>query len=279
VARSKIAFQSDRDSVKGKRTTKEIYIMDYDGFNPRRVTVNGSINQLPAWSPDGRALAYVSYRVTPPQLFFAWIYEGRSSGFPAGLGGQVIAHAFSPDGTKVAFATTKGGSGDIWVANANGTDPHRLTETAASETAPTWSPTGREIAFTRSIQIAAPQIYVMDSEGLNLRKVPTIGNYNDAPAWNPAKEFPEIAYTSSIDGNFEVAVLNMETNTVRQITQGRGRCEYPTWSPNGRHLAFSCERGGRWQIMLSDRVGKNLEVLSAGPGNNVQPDWGPAPAQ
>ena len=278
IARSKLAFMSDRDAVKGK-ATKEVYIADYDGFNTRRVTVNRSINMLPSWNPDGKSLAYISYRNLTPELFTAWIYEGRSSTFPAGKGGQVYAHSFSHDGKKIAYAFSKGGNMDIWVANADGTSPQRLTDNASSDTAPTWSPTGREIAFTRAVRIGAPQIYVMDSEGLNQRRVPTIGTYNDGPAWNPAKEFAEIAYTSRIDGKFEVAVIDLTSGQVRQITQGRGNCEAPTWSPNGRHLAFCCETRGRWQIGISDRLGSNLQILSTGPGNNIYPDWGPAPAQ
>ena len=77
VARTKIAFTSDRDATKEHRA-KELYIVDYDGFNPRRITVNNSLNILPAWSPDGRALSYISYRQGGPALFVARIYEGRS---------------------------------------------------------------------------------------------------------------------------------------------------------------------------------------------------------
>ena len=77
VARTRIAFVSDRDATKERRS-KELYIVDYDGFNPRRVTVNGSLNILPAWRPDGAALAYVSYRQGSPLLYLAKIFEGQS---------------------------------------------------------------------------------------------------------------------------------------------------------------------------------------------------------
>ena len=116
---------------------------------------------------------------------------------------------------------------------------------------------------------------MMDSEGLNVRRLSTIGNYNDACAWSPDKANPEIAYTSRIEGGFEIAVVDLTTRQVRQLTEGRGSCEYPTWAPSGRHLAFSCNRGGSWQITVSDRLGQVVQTLAAGPGNNVQPDWGP----
>jgi TolB protein len=273
VARSKIAFVSDRDAGKARRS-KELYMVDYDGFNPRRVTVNNSINILPAWNPDGRSVAYVSYRQGSPDVFVAHIFEGRSTNVTAGKGAQSFAPSFSPDGKRIAYASNRSGNMDIWVANADGTEARRVTSTAASETAPFWSPTGQEIAFT-SDRGGAPQIYLMDSEGLNVRRLTTVGNWNDAPAWNPSKQYSEIAYTSRLEGGFEVAVVDLATRQVRQITQGRGSCEFPTWAPNGRHLAFSCNRGGTWQITIADRVGGVVQTLATGPGNNVQPDWGP----
>src|SRR6185503_5954277 len=85
VARTRIAFTSDRDATRDRRM-KELYIMDYDGYNPKRFTVNRSLNILPAWSPDGRALAYVSYRQSSPDVYVASIFEGRSLNLTQGNG-------------------------------------------------------------------------------------------------------------------------------------------------------------------------------------------------
>ena len=273
VARTKIAFTSDRDATKDRRS-KELYIVDYDGYNPRRVTVNGSLNILPAWSPDGRSLAYVSYRQGSPEIFIASIFEGKSLNMTGGKNAQAFAPSWSPDGKRIAYASTRSGNMEIWVANTDGTDARRMTNSAASDTAPSWSPTGQEIAFT-SNRSGSPQIWLMDSEGLNVRRLSTVGNYNDAPTWNPSKQYSEIAYTSRIEGGFEVAVVDLATRQVRQITQGRGSCEYPSWAPNGRHVVFSCNRGQSWQLAISDREGREVQTLATGSGNNVQPDWGP----
>jgi len=276
VARTKIAFTSDRDATKEKRATKELYIVDYDGYNPRRITVNNSLNILPAWSPDGRALAYVSYRQGAPSVFVAHIYEGRSDNLTKNEG-QSFAPSFSPDGKRIAYSSTRSGGSEIWVASSDGSGAHRVTSSAGINTAPAWSPTGQEIAFT-SDRAGTPQIYLMDSEGLNVRRLTTVGNWNDAPAWNPSKEYSEIAYTARLEaGGFDIAVIDLATRQVRQVTSGRGSCEYPSWAPNGRHLVFACQRskGGQWQISVADREGRNVDTLAAGPGNNVQPDWGP----
>jgi TolB protein len=276
VARTKIAFTSDRDTQRGKKLSKELYIADYDGYNPRRVTVNGSINILPAWSRDGRSLAYVSYRQGVPQIFLASIFEGRSTPNLTGeRGSQAFAPASSPDGTRMAFASNRSGNMEIWVANVDGSGARNLSKNTAADTAPCWSPTGQQIAFT-SNRSGTPQVYVMDSEGLGVERVSTVGNYNDAPAWNPSKQYTEIAYTSRLEGAlFQIAVVGVGGGQARQVTAGRGSCEYPSWAPSGRHLVFSCQRGGTWQLGVSDRDGRNVRVLAAGPGNNVQPDWGP----
>jgi TolB protein len=276
VARTRIAFVSDRDATKERRS-KELYIVDYDGFNPRRVTVNGSLNILPAWRPDGAALAYVSYRQGSPLLYLAKIFEGQSVSNLSGEKGdsQAFAPSFSPDGKTLAFASSRSGNMDVWAANADGSAARRLTTTQASDTAPCWSPTGQEIAFTSS-RTGTPQLWTMDSEGLNVRRLTNQGNYNDACSWNPAKQYSEIAYTARLEaGGFDIAIIDLATRQVRQITQGRGSCEYPSWAPNGRHLVFACNRGGRWEITISDREGRSLQTLATGPGNNAQPDWGP----
>ncbi|MCG6925481.1 MAG: hypothetical protein LJF30_09240 [Acidobacteria bacterium] len=276
VARTRIAFASDRDST-AERSSKELYIVDYDGFNPRRVTVNGSLNILPAWSRDGTSLGYVSYRRGTPLIYLARIFEGKSVPNVTGEreDGQAFAPAFSPDGEKIAFASNRSGNMDIWVANADGSEPRQITNTRASETAPCWSPTGQEIAFTSS-RTGTPQLWVMSAEGLNVRRLTTVGAWNDGCAWNPARQYGEIAYTAQLEaGGLDIAVIDLATRQVRQISQGRGSCEYPSWAPNGRHLVFSCKRSGTWTITVSDREGRSLQSLATGAGNNVQPDWGP----
>jgi len=277
VAKTRIAFVSDRDSSK-ERPSKELYIVDYDGFNPRRVTVNGSLNLLPAWRPDGAAIAYVSYRQGSPHLFLAKIFEGQSVQNLSGEkgDGQAFSPAFSPDGKSLAFASNRAGSTDIYIAGADGSSPRRLTTTQSNDTAPCFSPTGQEIAFT-SDRTGTPQLWLMDADGLNVRRLSVgSGNWNDGCAWNPAKQYSEIAYTARLEaGGFDIAIIDLATRQVRQITEGRGSCEYPSWAPNGRHLVFSCQRNRRWEITIADRDGRSLQTLATGPGNNVYPDWGP----
>ena len=276
VTRTRLVFVSDRDYPDKRR--KELYISDYDGFNVRQVTVNRALSILPGWTPGGRGIIYTSYRNGDPQTFLSWIFEGRSVPNVTGEkpGTQAFAAVVSPDGQKIAYSSNRAGTFDIWVTNIDGTDAHNLTGTTAQDTAPCWSPSGREIAFT-SGRSGAAQLWVMDHEGLNLRRLSSVGNYNDACAWNPSREFAEVAYSSRLeDGGFEIAVADLSTGQVRQLTTGRGSCEYPSWAPNGRHLLFSCNRGGTWQLTQIDRTGSKLRTIAVGPGNSVQADWSQA---
>ena len=274
VARSKIAFVSDRDATKERRS-KEIYIVDYDGFNPRRVTVNGSLNILPAWSPDGQKLAYTSYRQVTPGIFVASIFEMKNVRL-TGPQSQAFAPSWSPDGKRVAYASNAGGNMEIFVAGSEGGEARKITSSSASEAAPCWSPTGNEIAFT-SDRGGTPQIYLMDADGLNIRRLTTVGNWNDAAAWNPSKQFAEIAYTARLEGGgFDIAIIDLATRQVRQITQGAGAASIP---PGPRMAGTSSSRAtaaargsSRWP---TGRAARLPRTLSTGPGNNVYPTGDP----
>jgi TolB protein len=271
VARTKVAYTSDR---RGEQS-KELYLMDYDGFGQRPLTANRSLNLTPSWSPDGRALAYISYRSGRPDLYRAFIYEGRGDHLVAGPG-MSFTPAWSPDGSRIAFTSTKDGNSEIYLINADGSGLQRLTNHRSIDTSPCWSPNGREIAFT-SDRTGAPQIYVMGADGLNTRRISFDGSYNDAPAWSPSREFSEIAWSSRIErGPFDIVVYNFQTQQVRQLTTGRGSNESPNWSPNGLHLVFSSDRTGSTQVYSMNRDGSNVRRLTR-QGNNTTPKWGPIP--
>jgi TolB protein len=270
---TKVAFASDRRG----ENSKEIYLMDYDGFDQKPLTANRSLNLTPTWSPDGRALAYISYRTGSPSLFRAFIYEGRGDTIVSGQG-MTFSPAWSPDGKSIAFTSTRDGNSEIYVSNADGTGMRRLTHHASIDTSPSWSPTGREIAFT-SDRTGSPQIYAMDAEGLNLRRVSYQGSYNDSASWSPSREYSEIAFASRIErGPFDIVVYNFETKQTRQLTTGRGSNESADWSPNGLHLVFTSTRTGTSQIFVMNRDGSSQRQLTR-QGNNTTPQWGPVTGQ
>lgn len=273
VARTKLAFISDRNreavvSTVEKREVKEVYIADYDGANPRRITINRTMNLTPSWSPDGRSIAYTSYRSGAPDIMISNIYAGTLEQPSKGVG-QNYLPVFSPDGTRIAFVSNRDGNNEIYVMNRDGSNVTRLTNNPAIDVTPTWSPAGTQIAFT-SERSGSPQIYVINVDGSGLRRISS-ESYADRATWSPAP-YNEIAFTARTGPGFDIKILNIATGETRQITFGEGSNESPAWSPNGRHLAFMSTRAGRSQIFTVDRDGRNLRQLTKD-GNNTTPHW------
>ena len=276
VARTRLAFVSDRDSesvfgLVENRPVKEIYLADYDGANPRRVTVSRSLNTNPAWAPDGRSIGYTSWVSGFPDVVVSHLFEGRMAKPVQGDSRrQNFLPAFSPDGRRVAFNSNRDDNSDIYVANVDGTGVLRLTNHPAIDTSPTWSPNGQQIAFT-SDRTGTPQIYVVGADGTGLRRL-TYESYCDRPTWSPPP-FNEIAYSSRTSaGGHDIKVLDLATNEVRQLTFGLGSNESPSYSPNGRHIAFMSTRGGSKQIYTIGRDGRGLRRVTSA-GNNEMPSW------
>jgi TolB protein len=273
VARTKLAFVSDRnrDSLAGtveKREVKEIYVSDYDGANQRRITVSRQLNLNPSWSPDGRALAYSTYRPNP-DIVISFIYQGVLQSPTKGVGTNYLP-VFSPDGTRIAFMSVRNGNPEIWVMNVDGSNVRQLTNHPAGDGTPTWSPNGTQIAFV-SDRTGTPQVYLMGADGSNVRRITMNESWADRPTWSPAP-FNEIAYSARTGRGFDIKVFDIATSQVRQITFGEGSNEGPAYSPNGRHLAFTSTRNGGTQVFTIGRDGKDLKQITR-TGNNQTPAW------
>jgi len=277
VARSKIAYISDRDSesVLGlveDRSTKEVYFADYDGANVRRVTISRTLNNNPAWSPDGRSIAYTAWRPFM-DILVSHIYQGRlESPVEGNADTQNWLPAWAPDGSQLAFTSNRDGQPELYIANADGSGLRRLTNHPGIDTSPTWSPQGHLLAFV-SDRTGSPQVYVIGADGTGLRRI-TFESHCDRPTWSPAP-YNEIAYSSQTGAGHDIKVVDLATNEVRQLTYGLGTNESPSYSPNGRHVAFSSTRGvGNKQIWVIGRDGRGLRRIT-GVGNNEMPSWSP----
>lgn len=274
VARTRLAFSSDRNREKlagagVDRDVKEIYVADYDGANPRRITTNRALNITPAWSPDARAIAYTSYRRGYPDVFIALLYQGIQETPTNGVA-QNWLPVYSPDGTKICFTSNRDGNAELYVMNRDGSGLRRLTNHPAIDTTPTWSPTGTQIAFT-SDRAGQPQIYIVGADGLNLRRLTTSESYADRPTWSPAP-FNEIAFAGRTGGGYDIKVYDLASGQTRQLTFGEGTNESPAYAPNGRHVAFTSTRSGRVQVYTIGRDGRGLRQITRD-GNNYTPGW------
>jgi TolB protein len=265
IAMSAIAFTSDRTG-EGR---KEIFIMDYDGHNQRRITNHRSTSMSPAWSPTGDAIAYTSFVNGYPGIYLADLAAGRKRALVTS-GSLNITPSFSPDGSQIAFARSLEGNIEIFTCDRSGGNLRRLTNSPAIDTNPAWSPKGTMIAFTSS-RAGNPHIDIMDAEGANQRRITFDGTYNDGAAWSPDGQ--RIAYTSRRDGVFQIAVVDVGTLETRVLTSGAGENESPAFSPDGRKIAFTSRRSGAKQIYVMDAGdGGNVHQLTDA-GANDMADW------
>ncbi len=238
MAQSKIAF------VARVGQAKEVYLMDYDGRQVRRLTANGSLNLSPSWSPDGERIAITSYRNELPALFLL-DKQGNLKKIRVPNSALNISPDWSPDGETLVYSASRRGNADIYLLNVHSLRTRRLTSHRAIDCCASWSPTGRELAFT-SDRGGSPQIYVKEAEGANARRLTYQGRRNDSAAWSPQGE--HIAYVSRIGGSFHVHRLDLATREVTQLTFGPSNNESPSWSPDGRHLVFASDRSGGYDI-------------------------------
>lgn len=262
---STILFVSDRDGA--RESSKDIYAMDFDGRNVRRLTSHHSL----AMNPDARGgkVVFTSYNSRFPQLWMMNADGGGAREIKTGL--ELNASpALSPDGTQIAFVGSSKGNPDIYVVSTAGTNLRRLTTTHALEASPDWSPTGRQLLYT-SDQAGTPQIWVMDAEGTGARRMTQSGNWNDEGAWSP--DGSKIAFACRNEGDFNICVMDMATGNTVQLTS-EGSNGHPAWSPNGEKIVYHSRRGGSTQIYTMDANGENKRQLTEG-RNNMQPIWLP----
>jgi TolB protein len=264
VAQTRIAFVSGVS-----RTTKEIFVMDYDGVNPSPLTGNQSINLSPRWSPDGRLIAYTSYRNGNPDLFVLNFDSGRRDVLSAQQGLNATP-GWSPDGQWLALAMSATGGTNLFLLSKNGGPPKPLTTGSAISVSPSFSPNGRQIAFN-SDRGGTPQIYIMDIDGSNVRRITFQGAYNSSPRWSPRGE--KIAFMCRLAGN-QICLINPDGSGLQQLTSV-GNNEEPTWSPDGRHLAFSSTRMGQRDVFVMHADGSDQRRLTNNGRENYLPDWSP----
>ena len=173
---AQIVFMSDRDG------DREIYVMDADGQNPRRLTNNPADDYFPSWSPDGKHIAFAAERDGNSEIYLRDA-DGRSPRNLTKNGHTDWDPSWSPDGEHIAFASERGGTSDIYVMNANSRNPRNLTKkNGLDDWAPSWSPDGERIAFV-SDKGRNFEIYVMDADGRNPRNLTKNPAMDNAPAW------------------------------------------------------------------------------------------------
>ncbi len=245
---------------------KHIYTMDMDGARRTRVTQNKSINVLPSWSKDG-GVYYTSYMRANPDLYLS--HNGGAKLISSVPGTN---HGAAACGDKVALTLSMGGTNtDIYVLNAtSGRLKARLTDHWGIDTSPSWSPDCKRLAFV-SDRSGNPQIYTMNADGSNQRRLTYSGRNNTTPEWSPKGD--EIAFTGVTGGGADIFVASLD-GYMRRLTWGRGTNESPTWGPNGNFIAYiSQRRQDPPQLYIMPINGQRHTLITQDGGIYATPSW------
>lgn len=253
---------------------KDLFLMDMDGTNLKQLTDDHSLNLSPSWSPNGRKLVFTSFKNRIPDLYVMELGTSRRIQVTKGPPLE-ISPKFDRAGQQILVSRSSGSEAELLLLGEDGSFYRRLTGGAGSiDVSPSWSPDNSEVAFC-SNRSGNPQIYVMNSDGTNIRRISFVdSNYCTSPAWSPKGD--KIAFVCRADASFNIFTAKPDGTGAVQLTSV-GANEEPTWSPDGRYIAFSSTLGlGRtYKIALMMADGSNVKQLTYGLTNDVQPSWGP----
>ncbi len=265
-------FQTHIAFVRETEAGKQIVVAEWDGQNSRPLT-GASINLLPAWAPDGKSVAFTSFRDgAGAHIYKVDVSTGQVR--PLVLMGDFATGAsYAPDGLRFIYSASIEDNTDVYLSQAEGSIGRRLTDARGIDISATWSPDAKRIAFV-SERAGSPQIYTMTADGEDVRRLTFQGNYNQEPAWSPKGDL--IAFSGRDEHRvFDIYTVAVESGKVARLTQNQGTNEKPAWAPNGRYLIFSSTRGGKRQLWVMQPDGSNPRQVTSERLGASDPAWGP----
>jgi TolB protein len=244
------------------KNSKDIVIMDYDGYGARPLVADGGLNLSPVLSPNGTLLAYTSYRSGNPNLYVRNLLTDAEERLTSGVG-LAMAGSWSSDGRYLALSHTIDGNSEIFVYDTKSKQMKRITNDWGIDVSPRFSPDGKRLAFV-SDRSGSPQIYVTDVSGSAPVRLTYEGHYNTAPAWSPRNDM--IAFVGRADEDRSLGVYTIRPAGGGQTRLGGGLPDAPIWAPNGRFVMYTSTQGGsRQRYMMREDGQANYLLPASGP--------------
>ena len=269
---TRIAYVTSVRSGSGKDAKErvELRIADADGYGPQTIVSSQEPIMSPAWSPDGRRLAYVSFENAQPSIWVQEVFTGQREKLTSfkGING---APAWSPDGRYLALTLSKDGNPDIFVMDIARRSLRAITRHPAIDTEPAWSPDGKTLLFT-SDRGGAPQVYRVSAGGGEASRVTFEGGYNARASYAPNGRL--IGMVTRVDGQYRIATLDPATRDFRVLSTGR-LDESPSFAPNGAMLIYATRVGSKGVLAAVSTDGRVQQRLRLQEGDVREPVWSP----
>ena len=261
--RGQIVFQSNRDG------DHEIYIMEQDGSNQRKLTSNESADNYPVVSPDGRMILFQSERDGNEEVYVMNL-DGTDQQRLTNSASADRLPTWSPDGTQIAFVSERSGNHNLHIMDADGGSERQLTFDNLRKGHPSWS-VNNQIAFNAGdIAGSSWEIYVVDIDGGNRRQLTNNTVSDWAPEWSP--DGKQILYNSSISKADEAAlfVMNADGSNSHLVFTSDDYEWGADWTPDGDRIVFTRESGDYSYIYIMDTDGSDVRYISE---RGSYPSW------
>ena len=247
-----------------------LVIADADGESARVALASPEPIISPAWAPNGRELAYVSFESGKATVRIQDVQTGGRRVL-ADFKGTNSAPAWSPDGNQLVLSLSRDGGTQLFVINRDGSGVRRIAQSSAIDTEACYAPDGSKIYFV-SDRGGGPQIYRMPATGGAAERVTFSGGYNISPAISP--DGRTMAYINRSGGAFRLSVMDLATGQSQTISEANDD-ESPAFAPNGKLIVYASRAGGKEVLMTTTLDGKIKTPLLVTLAEVREPNWGP----